>query len=136
MPIRTPGGANLTLGDVASYRIEMTRSQIRRYKGQRAITVFANIDEEVTTSFEVNQLLQDKFKEIEARYPGLSLDFSGEFKEFQESFVGLVQGRCKTQPWERHQQWKVGRLQELKKAIKGAENEHVLCCLIHELGFT
>ncbi|MCP4603094.1 MAG: efflux RND transporter permease subunit [Proteobacteria bacterium] len=91
LPIQTPSGTNVTLGNVAGYEIQPSLSEIRRYKQQRAITVFANIDKEVTTSVEVNQAIQKKFDNIVRQYPGVMLDFSGEFKEFKESFVGLIQ---------------------------------------------
>jgi multidrug efflux pump subunit AcrB len=91
LPIVTPTGAVIRLGHVAEYRIAQSIDEIKRYKMERAVTVFASVDESKTTSVTVNQLLQKKFDAIKDEFPGISLDFSGEFKEFKESFVGLVQ---------------------------------------------
>jgi multidrug efflux pump subunit AcrB len=91
MPLFTRGGQVIHLGQVASFKMQAGVSDIRRYKLQRTITVSANIDKEKTTTVAVNQDLQKKFKQIQDRYPGISLDFTGEFREFQESFAGLIQ---------------------------------------------
>ncbi|MCP4677002.1 MAG: efflux RND transporter permease subunit, partial [Deltaproteobacteria bacterium] len=93
LPITTPRGVTIPLGNVAGYTIEPSLGEIRRYKLQRAITVFANIDEESgkASSVVVNSDLEEYFKGIARQYPGVSLDFSGEFKEFQEAFTGIVQ---------------------------------------------
>ncbi len=90
LPIVTPMGTPVTLGNVATYTIQPTYSEIKRYKQQRTITVTANVDKNVTTSVAANQALQEKLKDIDKRYPGISLDFSGEFKEFRETFSSLI----------------------------------------------
>jgi multidrug efflux pump subunit AcrB len=38
-----------------------------------------------------NQTLEGSFAGMAKRYPGVNLDFSGEFQEFKESFAGLAQ---------------------------------------------
>ena len=91
LPIATPMGTTITLGTIAGYEIQPTIDEIRRYKNERAITVFASVDESKTTSVAVNQAIIDKFTPVVEKHVGISLDFSGEFKEFQESFVGLIQ---------------------------------------------
>jgi multidrug efflux pump len=99
LPIRTPMGTTVTLGNVAGYSIKTGLNEIRRYKQQRAITIFANLDENQDTSggepktdsMKVNNDLKEFFVSIARTCPGVSLDFSGEFKEFQEAFVGIVQ---------------------------------------------
>lgn len=91
LPIVTPEGATVLLGNVAGYTVEPSIDEIRRYKLERAVTVYASVDESKTTSVAVNQELAKKFEPIIDQYPGISLDYSGEFKEFQESFVGLMQ---------------------------------------------
>jgi multidrug efflux pump subunit AcrB len=92
LPILTPSGAGIALGDVAEYRIEKAVGQIKRYKGQRAITVFANLAEDgPATGVEVNTGIEKKFEEMKARHPGVTIDFSGEFKEFGQAFAGILQ---------------------------------------------
>lgn len=91
VPIPTPSSGLIPLGAVAKYTVEPTIYSIKRYKGERAITVFAGIDESKTGTVEVMGALADFFEEISPRYPGVSLDFTGEFQEFKESFSSLIQ---------------------------------------------
>ncbi len=91
LPLLTPTGTNISLGDVAEYRLEYSKGLIRRYKGQRTITVFANLAADGPSSVEVNDGIREEFEEIKRRHPSVSLDFSGEFQEFQNTFAGLVQ---------------------------------------------
>lgn len=79
------------LGDVATFSTQATFANLRRYKNQRAVTVFANIDETRTSSVEVNQALGAQFEALAPRFPGVTLDFSGEFQEFKEAFSSLAQ---------------------------------------------
>jgi CzcA family heavy metal efflux pump len=91
LPLVLPSGKRVALGDVASYKMKSSIAEIRRYKNQRAITVHANIDKAKTTSPEVNQALKAQLGDLAQRFPGVTLDFSGEFQEFQESFKSLGQ---------------------------------------------
>ena len=91
LPLLTPTGTNISLGDVAEYRLEYSKGLVRRYKGQRTITVFANLAADGPSSVDVNDGIREKFEKIKRRYPSVSLDFSGEFQEFQNTFAGLVQ---------------------------------------------
>ncbi len=91
LPLTLQQGATISLGEVASYTMEAGYAEIRRYRNQRAITIFAGeIDETKNSSVEVNQTMERKFKQLSAKYPGISLDFSGEFQEFNESFQSLA----------------------------------------------
>ncbi|MYG06293.1 efflux RND transporter permease subunit, partial [Candidatus Poribacteria bacterium] len=87
--IATPTGAIVPLKDVADITEEKGYSDIRRFDGERAITVYASVDREKTTPFEVNQALMTAFADIESLYPGYQLDFRGVFDEIIESFSEL-----------------------------------------------
>jgi len=91
LPLVLPSGKTVTLAEVATSTTETSVAEIRRYKNQRAITVFANIDKAKTTTVAVNQALQGKLDQIVERHAGLSYDFSGEFSEFKDSFTQLAQ---------------------------------------------
>ena len=91
LPLVLPSGRKISLGDVASYAMRSSIAEIRRYKIQRAITVFANIDKSTTTSVKVNTELLKKEEAFNQRFPGVSLDFTGEWSEFKESFQNLGQ---------------------------------------------
>jgi multidrug efflux pump subunit AcrB len=91
LPLLTRTGAVVTLGNVATYTIEPIYSVIRRYKQQRVITVFSNVDKTKTTPVEVTRRVRDKYQDIAEKHPGISLDFTGVFKEFEQSFTALIQ---------------------------------------------
>ena len=87
--IATPTGTIVPLKDVADITEEKGYSDIRRFDGERAITVYASVNREKTTPFEVNQALMTAFADIESLYPGYQLDFRGVFDEIIESFSEL-----------------------------------------------
>ena len=87
--IATPTGTIVPLKDVADITEEKGYSDIRRFDGERAITVYASVDRQKTTPFAVNQALIGAFANVEALYPGYKLDFRGVFDEIRESFTDL-----------------------------------------------
>ena len=89
--IATPSGEIIPLRDVAEVREERGYVEVRRFDGERAITVKASVDSDRTTAVEVNQALIATFAGIESMFPGYRLDFRGEFDQIQESFADLVQ---------------------------------------------
>lgn len=90
IPLTTPLGVVISLGDVAGYSMKRNSGQIKRYKGQRAITVFSGFDEKTVDTRTINQRLEKKFKLLQARYPGVSLDFSGEMQEFKDMWANIT----------------------------------------------
>ena len=87
--IATPTGAIVPLKDVADITEEKGYSDIRRFDSERAITVYASVDDEKTTAFDVNQALIGTFADVESLYPGYKLDFQGIFDDIVESFSEL-----------------------------------------------
>ena len=87
--IATPTGAIVPLKDVADIIEEKGYSDIRRFDGKRAITVYASVDRTKTTPFKANQALISAFADVESLYPGYQLDFRGIFDEIVESFSEL-----------------------------------------------
>ncbi len=87
--ITTPIGTIIPLKDVAVIAEEKGYADIRRFEGERAITVFASVDRTKASPFEVNQILMSSFANIETLYPGYRLDFRGVFDEIRESFSEL-----------------------------------------------
>ncbi|MDE0011943.1 MAG: efflux RND transporter permease subunit [Candidatus Poribacteria bacterium] len=87
--IATPTGAIVPLKDVAEIIEEKGYSDIRRFDGERAITVYASVDRGKTTPFKATQALMTAFADIESLYPGYQLDFRGVFDEIIESFSEL-----------------------------------------------
>jgi multidrug efflux pump subunit AcrB len=65
-------------------------TNINRRDRKRAITVSANVDENVITSVEINRLLRDRYQDLGKRYPGYAIRFSGEYEETQEQVIALT----------------------------------------------
>ena len=87
--IATPSGAIVPLKDVADITEEKGYSDIRRFDGERAITVYASVDRAKTTPFAATQALIGTFADVGSLYPGYQLDFRGLFDEIVESFSEL-----------------------------------------------
>jgi len=87
--IATPVGAIIPLKDIADVVEEKGYTDIRRFDGERAITVYASIDKQKTTAVKVNQALISTFTDIESLFPGYRLDFQGVFSEIVASFADL-----------------------------------------------
>ncbi len=82
-------GVPVPLRDVAQMNVAQGYSTIHRYKQERAITITANVDENVVSGVNVNQKLRAHFDEISPRYPGYTLESGGEFAEFQQVFTDI-----------------------------------------------
>ena len=90
LPLLTPAGYTVSLGDVAEYRMTRSGGQIRRYKGQRAITVFSGFDDKKIDSRTINSRLAEAFEKIQRTHPGVTLDFSGEMQEFKDMWANII----------------------------------------------
>ena len=87
--IATPTGAIIPLKDVANIVEEDGYADVRRFDGERAISVYASVDRAKTTPVKVNQALINAFTNVEFLYPGYQLDFRGLFDQITESFSEL-----------------------------------------------
>ncbi|MBN1475433.1 efflux RND transporter permease subunit [Candidatus Sumerlaeota bacterium] len=89
-PVRTPAGARLELQDVA--RFQVTEELATRYHraGDRCVQVTAEVDNENLTSLDANKYLRARADEFTAGFPGVTLEFGGQFEETEESFASLI----------------------------------------------
>lgn len=85
LPIKTATGSVLRVRDVAEIKEVQSLARIRRRNRMREVKVGANVDYSVITPVEINNKLQEKFRDIPERYPGLSVGFHGEFEEQQQA---------------------------------------------------
>jgi HAE1 family hydrophobic/amphiphilic exporter-1 len=85
--LRNPRGDLIRLGDVTE--LEVTRGYLAytRFDARRAVTVFADVDDELATSVSVNQDLQARFADLEARYPEIELVYGGEYQATNEALA-------------------------------------------------
>ncbi len=88
--VRGRDGRLVRLADVA--RLEVTRGYLayRRVDGKRAVTVFADVDDDLATSISVNRDLEARFADIRERFPQIDLVYGGEYQESNESVASTV----------------------------------------------
>ncbi len=80
-----PGGQSVALGELVIAAPGFGQQNIRHYNFRRAITLESDIDKERIDTIEANALIQQQWAKIQAQYPNISLDFSGELDDLQES---------------------------------------------------
>lgn len=90
MRFRNREGALVPFGNFARIERKPGYTNVNRRDRKRAITVSANVDENVITSVEINRLLRDRYKGLGKSYPGYAMRFSGEYEETQEQIIALA----------------------------------------------
>lgn len=88
--IPLPQGGNIALGQLVEATMQQSKGFIRHYKLRRAITIEANLEKEVTDTVTANNQLKAAWAEMQPRFPGVDLDFSGELDDIQESIDSMV----------------------------------------------
>ncbi|MES9968789.1 MAG: efflux RND transporter permease subunit [Candidatus Thiodiazotropha sp.] len=79
------------LADLVSVQATSEPGEIKRYQGQRAISLKADIREGAPTSTPaVVSRVRDHFETIRDRYPGATVTFGGEHEDTQRSFESLA----------------------------------------------
>lgn len=91
MQIRNHSGELVPFKNFGRIDVKPGYTNIIRYERKRAITVSANVDEDVITPVEVNRLIRDRYKNFNEDYPGYIIDFSGEYEETQEQLIALAE---------------------------------------------
>lgn len=62
---------------------------IHHYDGKRSVTITAEVDPDVITAVDANDMLRKKFEPLVYNYPGLRIEFGGEEKKTQESMASF-----------------------------------------------
>ncbi|HRQ63755.1 MAG TPA: efflux RND transporter permease subunit [Xanthomonadaceae bacterium] len=88
-PIVLPGGGLSTLGSMLRASTRDSRGAIRHYSFRRAITVEADLDQEIIDTRSANLRIQAEWEAIRARFPATDLEFSGELDDIEESLGAL-----------------------------------------------
>jgi HAE1 family hydrophobic/amphiphilic exporter-1 len=87
--VRTPGGYLMKLADVADVEFARGYQSLSHYDGSRAVTVYADVDEDQATSVSANRALESHFADLGARYPEVEVIYGGEFQETAKAFANL-----------------------------------------------
>ncbi|MGB0713009.1 MAG: efflux RND transporter permease subunit, partial [Gammaproteobacteria bacterium] len=85
----TREGTPITLAALSDARFERGSGAIRHYNFLRTITVEAELDKLQQDVQSANQQLMADWNRIRDDYPGVSLDFSGELDDIQESLDAI-----------------------------------------------
>jgi multidrug efflux pump subunit AcrB len=86
---RNPAGRAVKLARVAKVEQRHGAPFLPRYNYKPAVSVTADVDEDVITSREANMLVREKFKDVPERYPGYELIYGGEEEETAKSMRSL-----------------------------------------------
>lgn len=93
MRIRTPGGGQVPLVEVADMHLSRGPATIFRSDGQRVVTVTADVDEESANAEDINRDLGRRFlPALVHDYPGLRYGFAGQQQEQAVSLAALERG--------------------------------------------
>ena len=91
--IRTPGGAELPLSQVARLSTGLSPPEIRRRDGERVVTVTGDVDAAVISASEANAILTGEIlAELAAGNPGLAYLLGGEQQQQVQSLGALYRG--------------------------------------------
>ena len=89
LPVRTPTGAWIELGQVARVVHAPDAERISRVDGRRSVRVFADVDDARTTAAEEARALETAWAAIGGDHAGTSLFYGGELADTAESFAEL-----------------------------------------------
>lgn len=91
--VRTGGGAERPLTELADVNVERGYSAITRLNQLRSITVTADVEESEGNAQQIVNDLQEKFlPDLLAAHPGVRVDWEGQQEQREESVSGLLKG--------------------------------------------
>ena len=88
-PIALPGGGTTTLGALVRAETASGKGVIKHYNLRRAITVEADIERGRIDTVAANNAIRAAWEKVRTRYPGTTLDFSGELDDIYESLDAM-----------------------------------------------
>ena len=89
LTVPTPQGTNIELRDLVDVETVQVKGNLRHYNFKRTITLESDIDKLLMDTVEANKLIQDHWNSIASSFPNVSLDFSGELDDIQESIDAI-----------------------------------------------
>ena len=89
LTVQTATGQYIPLSRFASLRTEYSQPNIRHFNGNRTLRISGSIDSEMegVSALSINTEFTNRFPEIKAKYPSVSLDLSGGEFEFTKNFL-------------------------------------------------
>lgn len=87
--ISLPQGGVIALGDLVQATYTEGQQNIRHYNYRRTITLESDIDAEQIDTVRGNQMIQEHWATIQGEFPSISLDFTGQLEDIQESIDAM-----------------------------------------------
>ena len=87
--ISLPNGESIALEELIVGTPQRGTQNILHYNFRRAVTLESDIDTEQINTLQANNLIRDKWREIQGRHPDVALDFSGELDDITESLDAI-----------------------------------------------
>ena len=87
--VATRTGALVPFKEVAEVEVGRSIDAVRRYQGERTITMTANVDKTKNTAINAVNEVKQRLANFSQRFPGYAIDYTGEFQEFQRSLEAL-----------------------------------------------
>jgi multidrug efflux pump subunit AcrB len=79
----------ILLKDLANFEIKSGSAFIKRFDNQRSKTLIGDVDEDIMTPTEANQLIRESFEKYKNNFPGISIKFAGVEESTSESLQSL-----------------------------------------------
>ena len=89
-PIATPDGGNIALEELITTEVRTGLVNLKHHNFSRSITLEANLDKTVIDTLKANEKLLYSWNNIALQHPGISLDFTGELDDIQESLGAMA----------------------------------------------
>ncbi|MCK4395627.1 efflux RND transporter permease subunit [candidate division WOR-3 bacterium] len=83
-------GRLIRIGDVANIESRESDANVNHYDGARAVTVTADVNEEVITPSQVTRMVMEEFRDVPKLFPNIYLGVGGEARETMMSIVDLA----------------------------------------------
>ena len=87
--VPTISGTLVPFKEVADIDVGRSIDAVRRYQGERTITMTANVDKTQNTAINAVTETKKRLADFSERFPGYRIDYTGEFQEFQRSLEAL-----------------------------------------------
>lgn len=87
--LTTPGGDKVTLSSLLSSRLQQSFGSVKHYNFRRSITLFSDIDAQQIDVPQANAYIKQQWGQLAASYPDLSLDFTGQLDDLNESLDAI-----------------------------------------------
>ncbi len=89
LPVGREGALPVPLASIAELLERESPAVITRDGGERSLRIVADVNKQEGNAAAIVAALEDGFADLDARYPGYSMEFKGEQEDATESFAGL-----------------------------------------------